>query len=113
VIAQNFRRYAEALALQMPLRFGHRLVWHTSRPTTTWGRRMRKVRGQLADLVGRIVHPEPKAYAPRASDTRVSVQLDLLRYVWEESATAAIAALDAMAELIAAEDAGQLRLWAR
>lgn len=113
MIAQNYRRWPEALALQLPLRFGHRLVWHTSRPGSAWGRRMRKVRGQLAALVGRIVYPEPKSYAPKPRDTRVTVQLDLLRHVWEDSAHAAIAALDAMAELMKAEAAGQLRLWER
>jgi len=113
VIEQNYRRWPEALALQLPLRFGHRLVWHTSRPGSAWGRRMRKVRGQLAALVGRIVYPEPKSYTPKPRDTRVTVQLDLLAYVWEESAAAAIAALDAMREVMNAEAAGQLRLWDR
>jgi hypothetical protein len=113
VIAQNFRRFAEALALQMPLRFGHALVWHTSRPTTTWGRRMRKIRGELAALVGRIVYPEQTARAPKPRETRTGVQLDLLRYVWEDVAAEAISALNATCDLIAAEDAGQLRLWPR
>jgi len=39
-IAANFRKYAEAMALQLVLPFG-RPIWNTSRPTTRLGREIR------------------------------------------------------------------------
>lgn len=39
-IAANFKKYAEAMALQLVLPFG-RPIWNTSRPTTRLGREIR------------------------------------------------------------------------
>lgn len=47
VIAANFRKYPEAMALQFPLRFG-KPRWHTSRPTTRLGRKFRAAVGRAA-----------------------------------------------------------------
>lgn len=47
VIAANFRKYPEAMALQFPLRFG-KPRWHTSRPTTRLGRAFRAAVGRAA-----------------------------------------------------------------
>lgn len=44
VIAANFRKYPEAMALQFPLRLG-KPRWHTSRPTTRLGRAFRAAVG--------------------------------------------------------------------
>lgn len=54
VIASNYRRYAEALALQLPLPFGHALIWNGSRPTTRAGRTMRAVRAAAFKLADRV-----------------------------------------------------------
>lgn len=45
VIAANFRKYPEAMALQFPLRLG-KPRWHTSRPTTRLGRAVRAAIGR-------------------------------------------------------------------
>lgn len=51
-IAANFRKYPQALALQMPLPFGRLLRWATSRPTTTVLRAIRAERGRtFAELI--------------------------------------------------------------
>lgn len=47
VIAANFRKYPEAMALQFPLRLG-KPRWHTSRPTTRLGRAFRAAVGAAA-----------------------------------------------------------------
>lgn len=47
VIAANFRKYPEAMALQFPLRLG-KPRWHTSRPTTRLGRAFRAAVGRAA-----------------------------------------------------------------
>lgn len=41
MIASNYRKHPEALALQLPLAFPRLFRWHTSRPTTRAGRAMR------------------------------------------------------------------------
>lgn len=54
MIAANFRRYAEAMALQMCLPFG-KPRWNGSRPTTRQGRFMRAVRAALVAARPQIV----------------------------------------------------------
>ncbi len=60
MIASNYRKYPEALALQMPLQFGRLLVWATSRPTTRALRAIRAARGAAFKAAGRVVYPEKK-----------------------------------------------------
>lgn len=54
MIASNYRKFPEAMALQMVLVFGA-LVWHTSRPTTTKTRAIRAERGRIAKAHAQIV----------------------------------------------------------
>lgn len=61
MIASNFRKYPEALALQMPLQFGRLLVWATSRPTTRVLRAIRAERGAAFKAAGRVAYPEKKS----------------------------------------------------
>lgn len=63
MIATNYRRFAEALALQLPLPFGPALVWNGSRPTTRVGRAMRAVRAAAFKLAGRVRY-QTKVTAP-------------------------------------------------
>jgi hypothetical protein len=54
MIASNFRRYPEAMALQLVLAFG-RCTWHTTRPTTRLGRALRAERSRLVKVTPQIV----------------------------------------------------------
>lgn len=55
MIASNYRKFPEAMAIQMVLVFGA-LVWHTSRPTTRTTRAIRAERGRIAKARAQIVH---------------------------------------------------------
>lgn len=57
MIAQNYRRHPEALALQLVLQWGHRLVWALPRPTTRMLRAIRAARGAAFAAAGRIAYP--------------------------------------------------------
>lgn len=57
VIAQNYRRFPEALALQMVLPWGHGLKWALPRPTTRIGRAIRAARGAAFAAAGRVIYP--------------------------------------------------------
>lgn len=57
MIAQNYRRHPEALALQLVLQWGHRLVWALPRPTTRILRAIRAARGAAFAAAGRIAYP--------------------------------------------------------
>lgn len=57
MIAANFRKHPEAMALQLVLRFGHALVWALPRPTTRVLRAIRVARAQAFKIAGRIAHP--------------------------------------------------------
>ena len=61
MIAANFRKYPEAMALQLPLPFGRVLVWALSRPTTRVLRAIRAARGAAFKAAGRVAYPEPKS----------------------------------------------------
>ncbi|MBW8465934.1 hypothetical protein [Acidovorax sp.] len=61
MIASNYRKFPEALALQMPLQFGRLLVWATSRPTTRILRAIRAERGAAFKAAGRVAYPERKS----------------------------------------------------
>jgi len=58
MIASNYRKFPEALALQMPLQFGRLLVWATSRPTTRVLRAIRAARAAACKAAGRVAYPE-------------------------------------------------------
>ena len=60
MIAQNYRRHPEAMALQMVLPFGRLLVWATSRPTTQLLRAIRAERGAAFKAAGRVAYPVKK-----------------------------------------------------
>ena len=61
MIAQNYRRHPEAMALQMVLPFGRLLVWATSRPTTQLLRAIRAERGAAFKAAGRVAYPVRKS----------------------------------------------------
>lgn len=60
MIAQNYRRHPEAMALQMVLPFGRLLVWALPRPTTRILRAIRAERGAAFKAAGRIAYPAAK-----------------------------------------------------
>ena len=60
MIAANFRKYPEAMALQFPLPFGRVLVWALGRPTTRILRAIRAARGAAFKAAGHIKYPEKK-----------------------------------------------------
>lgn len=57
MIAQNYRRHPEAMALQMVLPFGRLLVWALPRPTTRILRAIRAERGAAFKAAGRVAYP--------------------------------------------------------
>ena len=59
-IAANFRKYAEAMALQLVLPFG-KPVWNGSRPTTKLGRAIRAYITKAMKARGLIEYPEAPA----------------------------------------------------
>lgn len=61
MIAQNYRRHPEAMALQLVLPFGRLLVWATSRPTTRVLRAIRAERGAAFKAAGRVAYPVKKS----------------------------------------------------
>ena len=61
MIAQNYRRHPEAMALQMVLPFGRLLIWATSRPTTRLLRAIRAERGAAFKAAGRVAYPVRKS----------------------------------------------------
>ncbi len=54
MIASNYRRHPEAMALQLVLVFG-RCTWHTARPTTRIGRAVRAERSRLVKQTPQVV----------------------------------------------------------
>jgi hypothetical protein len=61
MIAANYRKHPEALALQLPLPWGHRLTWHTERPGSRLLRTLRAARSHAFQLAGRIAYPIKQA----------------------------------------------------
>ncbi|WP_225785546.1 hypothetical protein [Xenophilus sp. Marseille-Q4582] len=57
MIAANFKKHPDAMALQLVLPFGRALVWATSRPTTAKLRAIRAARGAAFKAAGRIRYP--------------------------------------------------------
>lgn len=64
MIASNYRKHPEALALQWPLPFSRLLVWALPRPTTRILRAIRVARGAAFKLAGHIAYPV-KASTPQ------------------------------------------------
>lgn len=85
MIARNLLKYAEALALQLPLRFGPLRMLRQSRPTTRAGRAARAARAGLrrAILAMKVIYPAPKEYAPapKRIDNRAA-QIPLFVWCW-------------------------------
>lgn len=63
MIAANYRKNPQAMALQLVLDFGRALVWATRRPTTDAARTVRALRGAAFKAAGRIQWPV-KAITP-------------------------------------------------
>lgn len=89
MIAANFRRFPEAMALQLVLVFG-RCTWHTSRPTTRVGRALRAERTRMAQARPQIVRwvkiKAPawwKAQKRAARALAASVKGAMLPLVWD------------------------------
>lgn len=59
-IAANFRKYAEAMALQLVLPLG-KPKWNGKRPTTELGRAIRAYITAVMKARGRIMYPEQAA----------------------------------------------------
>lgn len=57
MIAANYRKHPEAMALQMVLPFGRLLVWALPRPTTRILRAIRAARGAAFKAAGRVAYP--------------------------------------------------------
>lgn len=60
MIASNYRKFPEAMALQLVLVFG-RCTWHTARPTTRLGRAVRAARAVLVKATPQLVRWGTKA----------------------------------------------------
>lgn len=60
MIASNYRKFPEAMALQLVLMFG-RCTWHTTRPTQRVARAVRAARGALVKATPQIVQWAKKA----------------------------------------------------
>lgn len=59
MIASNYRKNPEALALQLPLPFGRVLKWALPRPGSRVLRAIRAARAAAFKAAGRISYPEP------------------------------------------------------
>ena len=57
MIASNYRKHPEALALQLPLAFGHVLKWALARPGARVLRAIRAERAAKFKAVGRVIYP--------------------------------------------------------
>lgn len=60
MIAKNYRKHPDALALQLPLPFGHLLKWALPRPGSRILRAIRAKRASTFAAVGRVSYPEKK-----------------------------------------------------
>lgn len=61
MIASNYRKHPDAMALQLPLPLPHRLVWQTTRPGSRILRAIRAARTKAFQAAGRIAWPQPAA----------------------------------------------------
>lgn len=58
MIAANYRKHPEAMALQLVLHFGRALVWALPQPSTRILRAIRAARGAAFKAAGRLQYPE-------------------------------------------------------
>jgi hypothetical protein len=112
MIASNYRRFPEAMALQLVLVFG-RCTWHTTRPTTRLGRALRAERSRLAKETPQVVRWVAKTVptwwklAKRAAQALAkSVKAAMLDLAWDSDHTDG--GCDALAELF--EQANQFEI---
>lgn len=93
MIAKNFRKYPEAMALQLVLMFG-RPVWNSQRPTTRIGRALRNAQAALVKATPQVVRwvkvatPQwfrDQAKRARALAAQVKAALDSL--IWDMNQT--------------------------
>lgn len=103
MIATNFRRYPDAMALQLVLQFG-RPVWNGSRPTTRAGRALRAARGALVAARAQVVQwvkvPAPawwRAQQARAKALARQVKKACIAITWELVEVAGPAVRNALA----------------
>ncbi len=89
MIASNYRKFPEAMALQLVLVFG-RCTWHTARPTTRIGRAVRAQRARLVKQTPQVVRWVAKAVpswwkeAKRAAKALAKqVKAAMLPLVWD------------------------------
>jgi hypothetical protein len=88
MIAKNFRKHADAMALQLVLAFG-KPVWNTSRPTSRIGRALRSAQAALVkqqpQLVAWVTVQAPQWYtkARRASKNLAKAVKTACRSVFE------------------------------
>lgn len=91
MIASNYRRFPEAMALQLVLVFG-RPVWNTSRPSSRIGRALRYAQAALVKATPQLVtwhkKPTPAWYlaarrAAKALANQVRQALDM--FVWDQA----------------------------
>lgn len=64
MIAANYRRHPDALALQLPLPFGRALIWALPRPGSRVLRAIRAARAAAFKQAGRVRYPV-KASTPQ------------------------------------------------
>lgn len=85
MIARNLLKFAEAMALQLPLRFGPLRMLRQSRPTTRAGRATRAARADLrrAILAVKVIYPAQKLIAPAHRPTNnKAAQVPLFVWCW-------------------------------
>lgn len=92
MIAANYRKFPEAMALQLVLVFG-RPIWNTTRPTTRMGRALRQGQAAIVKATPQLVRwvktATPQWFrdqAKRAKALAAQVQAALDCLVWDLSA---------------------------
>lgn len=89
MIAANYRKFPDAMALQLVLVFG-RPVWNTSRPSTRVGRALRNAQAALVKATPQVVRwvkvATPQWFrdqAKRARELAAQVRASLDSLVWD------------------------------
>lgn len=108
MIAKNFRKYPEAMALQLVLVFG-RPMWNSSRPTTRVGRALRNAQAALVKATPQVVRwvkvATPQWFrdqVKRAKALAAQVRAALDSLVWDLAEAEELEDLDALGELFQA-----------
>lgn len=85
MISKNLLKFAEAMALQLPLPFKRIRLLCQSRPTTRAGRAIRAARADLrrAILAQKVIYPAPKVLAPLPKRiNNKAAQIPLFVWAW-------------------------------